>query len=50
MVFYGTAPEDDATLKKIEAPVYGFYGGNDARITGQVPQRRGEDEEARQEV
>jgi carboxymethylenebutenolidase len=36
-VFYGTAPEDDAALKKIAAPVYGFYGGNDARITQQVP-------------
>jgi carboxymethylenebutenolidase len=37
MVFYGSAPEE-ATLAKIKAPVYGFYGGNDRRITGQVPQ------------
>jgi carboxymethylenebutenolidase len=37
MVFYGSAP-DDAVLEKIKAPVYGFYGGNDRRITGQVPQ------------
>lgn len=37
MVCYGTAPEDEAELKKIEVPVYGFYGGNDARITSQVP-------------
>jgi carboxymethylenebutenolidase len=36
LVFYGTAP-DDAALEKIKAPVYGFYGGNDRRITGQVP-------------
>jgi carboxymethylenebutenolidase len=36
MVFYGTAP-DEAMLKEIKAPVYGFYGGNDRRITGQVP-------------
>jgi carboxymethylenebutenolidase len=36
IVFYGTAPED-AALAKIKAPVYGFYGGNDNRITGQVP-------------
>jgi carboxymethylenebutenolidase len=35
-VFYGTAP-DEAAMKNIKAPVYGFYGGNDARITGQVP-------------
>ena len=33
-VFYGTAPEDMAGIK---APVHGFYGGNDFRITGQVP-------------
>lgn len=37
MVFYGTAPEDDVALKTIAAPVYGFYGGDDARITQQVP-------------
>jgi len=37
MVCYGTAPEDEAALKSIKAPVYGFYGGNDARITSQVP-------------
>jgi len=37
MVCYGTAPEDEAALKAIKAPVYGFYGGNDARITSQVP-------------
>ncbi|MBA3482134.1 MAG: dienelactone hydrolase family protein [Pirellulales bacterium] len=36
LVFYGSAP-DDATLEKVTAPVYGFYGGNDRRITGQVP-------------
>jgi carboxymethylenebutenolidase len=28
-VFYGPAPED---VTKIRAPVYGFYGGEDARI------------------
>jgi carboxymethylenebutenolidase len=37
LVCYGTAPENDEDLKKIQAPVYGFYGGNDARITQQVP-------------
>ena len=35
-VFYGSAP-DDEVLKKCSAPVYGFYGGNDFRITSQVP-------------
>ena len=35
-VFYGdTPPESD--LERITCPVYGFYGGNDARITAAVP-------------
>ena len=33
-VFYGTAPADIST---ITAPVYGFYGGNDARVGATVP-------------
>ena len=37
-VFYGTAPKDEAAYKKIKAPVYGFYGGDDFRITGEVPE------------
>ena len=36
-VFYGTPPKADA-MAKIQAPVYGFYGGNDARVTATVPQ------------
>ena len=36
-VFYGSAPQDEAAYKKLEAPVYGFYGGNDFRISGEVP-------------
>ncbi|HVT81729.1 MAG TPA: dienelactone hydrolase family protein [Phycisphaerae bacterium] len=35
VVFYGTPPADDQ-LAKIKAPVAGFYGGNDARITSTV--------------
>jgi len=35
-VFYGSAP-DPAAMKAITAPVYGFYAGNDARITVTVP-------------
>lgn len=31
-VFYGTAPKGMKDLVKIEIPVYGFYGGNDARV------------------
>jgi carboxymethylenebutenolidase len=36
-VFYGQAPDNKAPYEKIEASVYGFYGGNDFRITGEVP-------------
>jgi carboxymethylenebutenolidase len=36
-VFYGTPPTADA-MKNITAPVYGFYAGEDARITATVPQ------------
>jgi carboxymethylenebutenolidase len=35
VVFYGTPPADDQ-LSKIKAPVAGFYGGNDARVTATV--------------
>lgn len=35
-VFYGPAPPREE-LARIGCPVYGFYGGNDFRITGQVP-------------
>jgi len=35
-VFYGTAPETKEALAQIKAPVYGFYGGNDARVTATV--------------
>jgi carboxymethylenebutenolidase len=37
VVFYGPAPADEAMLAKIKAPVAGFYGGNDNRITSAVP-------------
>ena len=33
-VFYGPGPKDVGT---ITAPVYGFYGGNDARIDATIP-------------
>jgi len=35
-VFYGSSVTDESQLAKIKAPVYGFYGGNDFRITGSV--------------
>src|SRR5437867_8361260 len=44
-VFYGTAPTtgpqdpalDKAALGRISAPVYGFYGENDARVDATIP-------------
>ncbi len=35
-VFYGTGPDDPQALARIRCPVYGFYGGNDARVTSTV--------------
>ena len=35
-VFYGPPPPKDA-MARIQAPVYGFYGGNDARIDATIP-------------
>jgi len=31
-VFYGTGPQDPAAIARIQAPIYGFYGGSDARV------------------
>ncbi len=36
-VFYGTGPESADAIAAIKAPVYGFYGGNDARVGATVP-------------
>jgi carboxymethylenebutenolidase len=36
-VFYGTGPDSKEAIAKIKAPVYGFYGGNDARVNATVP-------------
>jgi carboxymethylenebutenolidase len=35
-VFYGPPPAKDA-MARISAPVYGFYAGNDARISATIP-------------
>lgn len=37
MVFYGSAPTDENAIQQINAPVYGFYGENDARINSGIP-------------
>lgn len=35
--FYGTGPEKADDIGRIAAPVYGFYGGNDARVNATIP-------------
>lgn len=34
--FYGTGPTTDDAVTGIEAPVYGFYGGDDARVNATI--------------
>lgn len=36
-VFYGTPPDSAAQLATIACPIYGFYGGNDARVNASIP-------------
>lgn len=36
LVFYGSPPEHE-DYNKIQAPVYGFYGGDDQRINATIP-------------
>lgn len=38
--FYGTGPTTDAGVTGIEAPVYGFYGGDDARVNATIETSR----------
>lgn len=35
-VFYGTPPKEEG-MTNINCPVYGFYAGNDARVTATIP-------------
>ena len=35
--FYGTGPEGAADIARIASPVFGFYGGNDARVNATIP-------------
>lgn len=37
LVFYGSAPDKAEDIKRISAPVYGFYGENDQRINAGIP-------------
>lgn len=35
-VFYGTGPDDAQALAQINSPVYGYYGGDDNRVTATI--------------
>lgn len=37
-VFYGTAPDDPEAFAKINAPVYGYYRGDDNRVNATIEQ------------
>ncbi len=39
-VFYGGGPEKTEEIERIQCPVYGFYGGNDARVNATIPLSR----------
>jgi carboxymethylenebutenolidase len=39
-VFYGPPPNSEKDLARIQCPVYGFYGGNDARINSTIPKTK----------
>ncbi len=39
-VFYGTGPDREEDIARIQGPVYGFYGGNDARVNATIPKSR----------
>lgn len=36
-VFYGASPDNQEEVIRISCPVYGFYGGNDARVNASLP-------------
>lgn len=39
-VFYGTPPQEDEAIARIQAPVYGFYGGADERVGATIEPTR----------
>lgn len=39
-VFYGSGPDDADAIARIASPVYGFYGGNDARVNATIPKSK----------
>jgi carboxymethylenebutenolidase len=39
-VFYGSGPTSAQDIARINCPVFGFYGGNDARIGASIPKSK----------
>ena len=37
VVYYGTAPSDSAALARVNAPILGLFGGDDARVNATIP-------------
>lgn len=37
LVFYGSGPEKEDEIARINCPIYGFYGGNDNRVNSTIP-------------
>ena len=37
LVFYGTGTDNQEAIARIRTSVYGFYGGNDARVNATIP-------------
>ena len=35
--FYGSGTDKPEEIARIQVPVYGFYGGNDARVNATIP-------------
>lgn len=40
LVFYGTGPDQPEAIARIAAPLYGFYGENDARVNSTIDTSR----------
>ncbi|HTD66095.1 MAG TPA: dienelactone hydrolase family protein, partial [Candidatus Limnocylindria bacterium] len=40
LVFYGTGSDKEEDIKRINCPVYGFYGGADNRINATIPKSK----------
>jgi len=48
--FYGTGPDKEEDIARINCSVYGFYGGNDERVNATIPKSDRADEEGREDL